>query len=132
MTDPRPVPSECVDTTPAILWNTLWQLDPNGTLEMPHHEPKTAYGLKIAPPFWKGQRFFDVQKQTKLPPPFWQVYTRMYPHGGHPCDTTPSENYDRQWNDREHGYWRGKDGRLQYRSQDGKIHLDVTGTDQWK
>ena len=108
--NPRPVPSECLDSTPPGLWGVLWELDADGTMEMPAD-------------FWKGPHYYSASYHASLPPAFWNRYRQLFPEGHRP-------NYHTRcapWDDRAYGYWRGKDGLLQYRSPDGTVRLGVTG-----
>lgn len=117
---PRPVPAGVIDTTPPALWDILWEIDPEGKMEMPTSVIRRGRTLQ----FWKG---YNVQGAEDLPDEFWQVYDRMFPFG-HPEDQT-RRIYDRTWEYDKHGYFLCN-GRLQFRSPDG-TYLGATGTDDF-
>ena len=45
--NPRPVPSECTDMTPPVMWGTLWELNPDGTMQL---DLRDSSGFT----FWRG------------------------------------------------------------------------------
>ena len=127
-TNPYPTPSECVDGTPPIMWDTLWQAGPKGTIEMPA-EMVAGNGGKV--PMWRNHWFkFDKsEKFKKLPKNVERKYWSLFPKG-HAEQTKYVEKPRTEWDDQKHGYW-NVGGCLQYRSADGKVHVNVDGADQW-
>jgi len=115
--NPRPVPSECIDMTPSSMWDAMWDVNPNGELEMPQ-EVRTE-GMSIR--FWKNH-WFKFQKDLKFSKAFpkklglWRCRHRE----------DPTERVQHTWDDQKHGYWQ-VNGRLQYRSPNDTVHLDVSG-----
>lgn len=138
MPAPRPVPSECVDVTPPEMWETLWELDAAGTMEMPAETMMNGRRVQ----FWKNH-WFKLAQQTspekaatsrptrpkRLPARFWRQYWSRFPQG-HKEDPTERVYPERAWDDRRHGYWR-VDGKLQYRSPDERVHVNMDGADVW-
>ena len=120
--NPRPVPSECTDMTPHVMWGTLWELNPDGTMEMPACGELGCTTVW----FWKNRRHLT----HRLPDRFWRDYRARFPNG-HTEDRNPRVYDDGRWDDTKHGYWRGRDGRLQYRHPDGTVSFDVNGADRW-
>jgi len=140
-----------VDVTPPEMWGTLWELDAAGTTEMPGEvylggrrtQFWKGYWFKFSPgqpqpnlktanaPNTKHNAFNRQTRPKRLPARFWQTYWTLFPQG-HKEDSTDRVHpaSGRAWDDRKHGYWR-VNGRLQYRSPDGKIHTDVDGADKW-
>lgn len=115
---PRPVPAGCVDTTPAALWEPLWEMDPDGAMQMPTEISDRGKRLR----FWKG---FGIEGAESMPRPFWHVYWRRFPEG-HPEDAAP--RIYAPADESKYGYFMCN-GRLQFRHPDGRIFTDVTGTD---
>ena len=130
MDNPYPTPSECVDTTPPALWNALWQANPNGMIEMPA-EMVAGDGGRV--PMWKNHWFKFYHKSDKfkkLPKNVEKKYWSLFPQG-HAEKTKYEERPDKKgWDDQKHGYW-NVGGKLQYRSADGKVHINMDGADQW-
>ena len=132
MDKPYPTPSECIDTTPPALWDTLWQTDPKGMLEMPA-DMVAHDGGKV--PMWRNHWFkfqHPDDKFKKLPKKVEQKYWSLFPQGHTEKTAMYEKRQDKKtdWDDQKHGYW-NVGGRLQYRSADGKVHLEVHGTDRW-
>ncbi len=127
-TNPYPVPSECVDITPPLMWDTLWQAGPKGTIELPA-EITAGCGPRI--PLWKNHWFklHKDDKKTHAPPVVARKYWSVFPQG-HTEPTVFEARPKSEWDDQKHGYW-NVGGRLQYRSADGKVHLGVDGADRW-
>lgn len=116
--NPRPVPSECIDMTPSSMWDAMWDVNPSGELEMPQ-EVKTDCGPIR---FWKNH-WFKFQKDLKFSRAVHKKL-RLW-HCKHRED--PTERIQQNaWDDRRHGYWQ-VNGKLQYRSVDGVVHLNVDG-----
>jgi hypothetical protein len=130
MSRPRPVPSGCIDTTPADLWDVLWKADPEGRQPMPT-EVRLPSGRLLR--FWKGYYPGEEAQHEKpeLPAEFWQAYWRKYPKGV-PEDNTPRHYVSRDaWDDAKHGYFRCN-GKLIYKHPNGTIYCNgVTGADRF-
>ena len=121
---PRPVPANCIDTTPPELWEVLWQIDPKGMMAMPARTRNRGREIQ----FWKGMGVEDIACD-ELPREFWTVYWRKFP-AGHPQDPSPRQYVSpSEWDPTKDGYYI-VNGRLQFRHQ-GRIYPDATGIDSF-
>jgi hypothetical protein len=129
---PRPVPSGCIDTTPADMWDALWRVDPDGQMPMPA-EVRQQNGRILR--FWKSFYYLHNGNQDHdtavLPKEFWQAYWKAHPRGHHE-DLTQRQYVPREeWDDAKHGYFHSK-GMLVYKHPDGTMSCNgVTGVDQF-
>lgn len=122
MAMPRPVPSNCIDTTPPELWDILWAIDPEGTMPMPSRVYKNGRHIQ----FWIGQDADDSAARADLPQRFWTAYWQRFP-SGHPSDPTPRVFVDREeWDPSKDGYYL-VGGRLEFRHKAARAR--ATGVD---
>ena len=101
MSRPIPVPSECVDLTPPVLWDTYWLLYPSGTQMIPSVVPRKVWfdhwkthfphdrDIPDPPVLWRNYwgRFQDENERdlknrhSVIHPRFWAEYFRHFPRG---------------------------------------------------
>jgi hypothetical protein len=117
--DPRPVPSECMDTLPPSKWKLAWQLDPKGSMELPSV-------------YWNNHwfKFRDDDKKRVMAKASKKKFKPLFPSGLYAKYDKKEDSGTNSWDNSKHGYW-NIGGRLQYRGPNDTVRNGVDGADKW-